>query len=73
MLDSEVNHDKITRQLSANLYTSKDLWVWVKQIVRQFELDYGRLIFDDTVQEKAFNDKNEIIFWHFDHCKGRTV
>jgi hypothetical protein len=33
----------------------------------------GCLIFDDTVQEKAWTDGNEIICWHFDHCKGRSV
>ncbi|MDP2902610.1 MAG: IS701 family transposase, partial [Methylovulum sp.] len=35
MLDGEVSHDQITRHLSARLYTSKDLWVDVKRIVRQ--------------------------------------
>jgi hypothetical protein len=31
------------------------------------------LIFDDTIQEKAWTDENELMCWHFDHCSGRTV
>ncbi|POZ49685.1 hypothetical protein AADEFJLK_04530 [Methylovulum psychrotolerans] len=45
----------------------------VKPIVCQIERDDGCLIFDDTVQEKAWTDENEVMCWHFDHCKGRTV
>jgi hypothetical protein len=33
----------------------------------------GVLIFDDTIQEKAWTDENEVIDWHYDHCKGRSV
>jgi len=79
MLDGAVSHlcprgyDQITRHLSARLYTSKDLWVDVKRIVRQIERDDACLIFDDTVQEKASTDENAIMCWHYDHCKGRSV
>jgi len=59
--------------LSAKPHTSKDLWVEVKQVVRQIERDDACLIFDDTVQEKAWTDENEIMCWHFDHCKGGSV
>jgi len=31
------------------------------------------MIFDDTIQEKAWTDENEVVCWHYDHCKGRTV
>lgn len=41
--------------------------------MRQIERDDGCLIFDDTVQEKEFTDENEIMCWHYDHCKGRSV
>ena len=33
----------------------------------------GALIFDDTIQEKPYTDENELISWHFDHSKNRTV
>ena len=33
----------------------------------------GVLIFDDTMQEKAWTDESELMCWHFDHCSGRTV
>jgi hypothetical protein len=73
MLDGDVSHDQMTRFLSAREYTSKDLWRQVKTTVRQIEQEEGCLIFDDTIQEKAWTDQNEIICWHFDHCKGRSV
>ena len=69
----DVSHDQITRHLSAKPYTSKDLWVEIKQVVRQIERDDACLIFNDTVQEKAWTDENEIMCWHFDYCKGRSV
>jgi hypothetical protein len=31
------------------------------------------LIFDDTIQEKAGTDENELMCWHFDHVSGRNV
>jgi hypothetical protein len=73
MLDGDVSHDRITRFLSERTYTSKDLWREVKSTVRQVETEDAVLIFDDTIQEKAYTDESELICWHFDHCTGRTV
>jgi hypothetical protein len=73
MVDGDVSHDSVTRFLSEREYTSKDLWLQVKSTVREIEKDDGVLIFDDTIQEKAWTDENEVMCWHFDHCSGRTV
>ena len=73
MVDGEVSHDKVTRFLSEREYTSKDLWREVKSTVRQMEGADGALIFDDTICEKAWTDENEVVCWHYDHCKGRSV
>jgi len=73
MIDGEVSHDQITRFLSKQDYDSKDLWSQVKSTAREIESDDGVLIFDDTVQEKAWTDENELMCWHFDHCSGRNV
>ena len=73
MVDGEVSHDKVTRFLSQREYTSKDLWREVKSTVRQIEGADGVLIFDDTICEKAWTDENEMVCWHYDHCKGRNV
>jgi hypothetical protein len=72
-LDGAVSHDQITRRLSERLYTSKDLWQEVKPTVREIEKEDGVLIFDDTINEKAWTDENEIMCWHYDHCKRRSV
>lgn len=73
MLDGEVSHDRITRFLAEREYTSRDLWRQVKSTVRQIENEDGVLIFDDTIQEKAWTDENEVMCWHYDHCSGRSV
>jgi hypothetical protein len=73
MLDGELSHDKITRFLSERPYTSKDLWKEVKPLAKKIQSEEGFLIFDDTIQEKAWTDENEIICWHHDHCQGRSV
>jgi len=73
MVDGEVSHDQVTRFLSKEAYTSKDLWLQVKATVREIEQEDGLLIFDDTIQEKPYTDENEVMCWHYDHSKGRNV
>lgn len=71
-LDGAVSHDKITRLLSENDFTSEDLWHEVKPLVRQFENDLGWLIFDDSLLEKPYTDENGIVGWFYDHCENRN-
>ena len=73
MVEGEVSHDRITRFLSGQDFTSKDLWQHVKPMVRSVENNDGVLIFDDTIQEKAWTDENELMCWHYDHVSGRNV
>ena len=73
MMDNEISHDQITRFLSKNEFTSKELWKKVKSTVREIESDDACLIFDDTVQEKKWTDESEMMCWHFDHTVGRSV
>jgi hypothetical protein len=49
------------------------LWLQVKVMVLQVQTAEGVLIFDDTIQEKAWTDESDLICWHYDHCSGRTV
>ena len=73
MLEGEVSHDRITRFLSGEDYDSRTLWRLVKPMVREIECEDGVLIFDDTIQEKPHTDENEMISWHFDHTRNRSV
>ena len=73
LVDGTISHDSITRFLSENHFTSKDLWHHVKKTVRKIEQDDGVLVFDDTIQAKPFTDENDIMCWHYDHSAGRTV
>jgi hypothetical protein len=72
-VDGTVSHDRVTRFLSEREYTSRDLWLRVKKTVREVERDDAVLIFDDTIKEKPWKDESELICWHFDHCRNRTV
>jgi hypothetical protein len=73
MVDGEISHDQVTRLLSKSDYGSKELWQQVKPVVRSVEREDGVLIFDDTIQEKAWTDENELMCWHYDHVVGRNV
>jgi hypothetical protein len=73
LVDGQVSHDQITRFLSGEEYTSKELWQEVKPTVRKVECEDAVLVFDDTIQEKPYTDENEVMCWHYDHSKGRTV
>jgi Transposase DDE domain len=73
LVDGSIQHDTITRFLSNSNFTSKDLWVHVKPLVREHQSSEGCLIFDDTIIEKAFTDENDLISWHWDHSKHRSI
>jgi hypothetical protein len=73
LLDGQVSHDQVTRFLAREDFDSRKLWQTVKKQVREIEDDSGVLIFDDTVQEKAYSKENDLICWHFDHTVNRSV
>ena len=73
LLDGTVSHDQITRFLSKRRFTSTDLWQVVKPTVRQVQHPDGVRIIDDMIEEKPYTDESELICWHFDHSKDRTV
>jgi hypothetical protein len=73
MLEGAISHDKITRFLSNEQYSSKDFWYLVKPFVRKIESPDAVLIFDDSIEEKPYTDENEIVCYHYDHCQGRSI
>lgn len=73
LLEGEISHDKITRFLASKAKTSKDLWQFVKPLIRQIEADDACLILDDSIEEKPYTDENEIVCWHYDHSKQRLI
>ena len=72
-MEGAVSHDKVPRFLSAQQYTSKGLWAVVKPMVRSIEGSESVLIFDGTIQVKAWTDEIELMCWHHDHVSGRNV
>jgi hypothetical protein len=73
MVQGEVSHDQVTRILSGQDYSSKDLWQQVKPGVRSLQSEEAVLIFDDTIQERVWTDESELMCWHYDHVSGRNV
>lgn len=72
-LNQSISHDKFTRFLSEEDFTGKQLWGYVKKTVREIEQDDALIAFDDSIAEKEYTDENELITWHYDHSKGRSV
>jgi hypothetical protein len=71
--DGKIGHDKVTRFLSSEDFTSVNLWRLIKPTVREIQSEEGVIIIDDTIEEKPSTNENEIICWHYDHSKGRSV
>lgn len=63
LLDGEISHDQFTRFLGREEFTFKDWWKQVKPTIRKVERDGddAALIFDETIQEKAWMDENGLI------------
>ena len=45
----------------------------VKQHVRAMQVKGGVVTIDDSIFEKPYTDENELVCWHYDHAKERTV
>ena len=73
LTSGEISHDQVTRFLSSKMKTGKDLWQLVKPFERKIQSSEGVLIIDDSIEEKPYTDENDIICWHFDHSKDRSI
>ncbi len=73
LMNGEISHDQVTRFLSQEKKTSKDLWLIAKPFQRKINTSEGVLIVDDSIEEKPYTDENDIICWHYDHSKNRSI
>lgn len=73
LLEGQVSHDQIQRFLASSKRTSADLWRIAKPHVRKIERKDAVMIVDDSIAEKPYTDENDIICWHYDHSKDRTI
>lgn len=71
--EGKISHDQVTRLLSSGNIDSSALWKEVKPICWEISNEDGVLIIDDSVEEKKYTDRNELICWHYDHTQGRSV
>ncbi len=47
--ESKINHDKVTRFLSSEEFTSARLWALLKRTVREIQREDRVIIIDDTI------------------------
>ena len=73
LLNGEVSHDQVTRLLSGQKMDSKTWWRIVKPHVRTMQAEEGVISVDDSIVEKPYTDENDLICWHYDHSKGRSL
>ena len=73
LVDGDISHDSVSRLLSGNEFNSKVLWQMVKPLVRKHQTDDACLIFDDIIVEKPYTDENDMICWHWDHSKKKSI
>ncbi len=73
MVDGAICHDKVTQFLSSEDLDAATLWKKTKPMIREYEKATGVLVVDDTIEEKPYTDESELVCWHYDHSKGRSV
>jgi predicted nucleic acid-binding protein len=73
LMNGEVSHDQVTRFLSQEKKTSKNLWLIVKPFVKKIQSEQGVSIIDDLIEEKPYTYENEIVCWHYDHSKRGRI
>lgn len=61
LLQAHMSHDKITRLLSEQTFTSTDLWRIVKPLVRQVQNEEAVLVIDDSIAHKPHTDASELV------------
>lgn len=73
MLNGEISHNQVQRSLAGEAQTLADSWRVAKPHMHQIESEDGVAIVDDSIAEKPYTDKNDIISWHHGHSQQRTV
>lgn len=72
-LHGSLKHDYLSDFLSQLDMDSVTYWKEIKPLVRQIENEFSYLSIDDTYLEKPHTDENELISWHYDHSKKRSI
>lgn len=73
LLDGEISHDRVQRWPAGEEQTLADLWRLAKPHVRQIESEDGVVIVDDSIAEKPYTDEKDIVCWHYNHSRQRTI
>jgi hypothetical protein len=72
-LDGEVSHDAISRYLRESIYTSRDLWKFIKPLIKKIETLDGVIALDDFISNRPYMSENSVVNMHYDHAKNRMV
>ena len=52
LMSGEISHDQVTRFLSSEKKTSKDVWLIAKPFIKKIQSPTGVLSIDDSIEEK---------------------
>ena len=72
-LDGVITHDYISDALSQGGLSQKVFWQKVKPFVRKIEDEDAVLSIDDFIIDKPHSGENNVIAYHYDHTRGRSV
>ena len=73
VLEGAISHDQVTRLLNSGKINSAALWKMVKPLCHELGSNNGVLVIDDSLQPKPHSRINDMVCWHYDHTKGRTL
>lgn len=73
VVDNKYSHDQFTRFLEQDQLDQKDYWKQIKSVVREVETDNSVLAVDDFIEEKPHTTINNLVCYHFDHNKNRSI
>lgn len=68
--DNALSHDSVSKWLSDETFDSKNLWPHVKDII---DKETGYLIADDSVLDKRFSRKNDLVGRHWSGNEHRLI
>jgi hypothetical protein len=73
LVDGVLSHNYLSRCLQQEELDDKAFWREVKHLARQIEGEGAVLSIDDVIVAKPHSTENELISYHYDHTKGRSV
>ena len=73
LLEGEIRHDQVTRDLASTQKTASELGRAVKAFVRDVQSEAGGESIEDALEEKPYTDESELVGWPYDPSQDRRL